>query len=295
MAAVRTEATVGAEGTRFFEPAYELQTGLPEDAARGLQDRMRVDPAAFYTRLAKGVDGIEEEALEFAARSPVDGAQLCEVVDYVLNQQTSEKAYPNGIRDQGRGSVRPTDFTSHPRAQEAGLSEVDVLSLRVYTSIAFRYMNNPLRDDDRHARRDPVPLPALTQFANDAIRKLRVTRARAEEQRVVVWRGMRNRRLSGDFMRMGGTELAFMSTTRDLSVAARYALSQDSLLLKIVAPSFMSLGTDLRWLSMFPGEDEVVFPPLTYLRPTGRTDRVDAADADGRPVAFTVIEVTPYM
>ena len=96
-------------------------------------------------------------------------------------------------------------------------------------------------------------------------------------------------------MRQGGTELAFMSTTTDLRVAVRYALSRHSLLFKIVAPNFMALGAELQWLSAFPGEAEVLFPPLTFLQPTGRTDRVDAADADGNPVTFTVIEVTPYI
>jgi hypothetical protein len=39
----------------------------------------------------------------------------------------------------------------------------------------------------------------------------------------------------------------------------------------------------------------VLFPPLTFLKPTGRTDRVDTVDRDGRHVTFTVIEITPYI
>ena len=256
---------------------------------------MRVDPAAFFARVARGPDALEEEAAEFSAGSPEEAAELRELVDYVVNQRTSEKAYPNGVRDQGRGAVRPAYFLSHASAQRAGLSEAEVYALRLYTTPAYRHMNNPLRDDGRYDRGEPVPLPAASGWAASAIRKLRGVRAGAEEQEVVVWRGMRNLRATEAFMREGGTELAFMSTTTDLAVAVRYALSRHSLLLRIVAPSFMSLGADLRWLSAFPGEAEVLFPPLTYLKPTGRTDRVDAVDADGRPVAFTVIEVTPFI
>ena len=106
---------------------------------------------------------------------------------------------------------------------------------------------------------------------------------------------MRSRYVAEAFLREGGTELAFMSATTDLRVAVRYSLSRHSLLLRIVAPNFMSLGADLQWLSAFPGEAEVLYPPLTFLQPTGRTDRVDAVDRDGRPVTFTVVEVTPYM
>jgi hypothetical protein len=172
-----------------------------------------------------------------------------------------------------------------------------VYALRLYTTPAFQRMNDPLRDDARYARGAAVPLPAASLWAASAIRKLRAVRAEAQAQarEVVVWRGMRSLRVTEAFQREGGTELAFMSTTTDLRVAVRYALSRHSLLLRIVAPSFMSLGADLCWLSAFPGEAEVLFPPLTYLQPTGRTDRVDAKDRDGRPVTFTVIEVTPYI
>ncbi len=70
-------------------------------------------------------------------------------------------------------------------------------------------------------------------------------------------------------------------------------LSRNSVLLKVVPPNFMSLRADLQWLSAFPGEAEMLFPPLTYLQPTGRTDRVDAVDCNGRRVTFTVVEVEP--
>ena len=113
------------------------------------------------------------------------------------------------------------------------------------------------------------------------------------EKNVVLWRGMRSVRVPEAFMRDGGTELAFMSTTSDLRVAVRYSLSRHSLLFKLVAPNFMALGAELQWLSAFADEAEVLFPPLTFLQPTGRTDRVDAVDRDGNPVTFTIVEVTP--
>ena len=83
---------------------------------------------------------------------------------------------------------------------------------------------------------------------------------------------MRNLNVDDDFMNQarGGTELAFMSTTVDLRVAVRYCLSQNSLLFKIMSPNFMTMGADVQWLSAFPGEAEILYPPLTYLKPTGR-------------------------
>ena len=44
----------------------------------------------------------------------------------------------------------------------------------------------------------------------------------------------------------------------------------------------MDRGADLAWCSAFPGEKEFLFPPLTYLKPTGRREEVQTqTDADG--------------
>jgi len=49
---------------------------------------------------------------------------------------------------------------------------------------------------------------------------------------------------------------------------------------------FHDRGADISWLSAFPGEKEVLFPPLTYLKPTGRAEVVGQC---------TVVEVTPTL
>jgi hypothetical protein len=61
-------------------------------------------------------------------------------------------------------------------------------------------------------------------------------------------------------------------------------------LLRIVTKSFIERGADISYLSAFPGEAEVLFPPLTYLKPSGRTEEVDTGDA-----SFTIIDVVPRM
>ena len=47
---------------------------------------------------------------------------------------------------------------------------------------------------------------------------------------------------------------------------------------------------DLQYLSAFPAEAEVLFPPLTFLRPTGVTTHKQFGLA-----SFTVIEVEPRL
>eukprot|EP00966_Prymnesium_polylepis_P313055 7233750-Prymnesium_polylepis.1 len=92
-----------------------------------------------------------------------------------------------------------------------------------------------------------------------------------------------------------------MSTTRDLNVTVKYAVSKASLIFKLQTKSAMVRGADLQWLSAFPNEQEIcatsprtksdcqlcspgatvltcarcrrrcrLFQPLTFLQPTGR-------------------------
>ena len=121
---------------------------------------------------------------------------------------------------------------------------------------------------------------------------------------VDLFRGMRDMVIAADFERMGGTELACMSTTTNLAVALRYSASKSSLVLKLRTESFMDRGASINFLSAFPEEAEVLYPPLSYLRPTGRKEILsfDAASAgevgigtdtsaDARGATCTVVEV----
>jgi len=85
-------------------------------------------------------------------------------------------------------------------------------------------------------------------------------------------------------------QLAPMSTTTDMKTAIDYSISKESLLFKIVTRNKLQRGADLQWVSAFPSETEILYPPLTYLQPTGRTQvvQVDAC-------RVTVVEVYPTL
>jgi hypothetical protein len=279
-AAACEEVPVG--DTKIFERIYKLRTGLPVSATKGLEDRMCVQGmrAKYHERIAKEIEGIQEEVDEFAAGSTnPDVIEVKDLLFYIRFEPTGEKHYKNGIRDHRRGVMRLVNFMQNPKAIAAGLSEAELVSMRLYTTNAFQFMNRPLRDDERYERNENCPLPVVTYFAERGIKKMRALHvpvggrllAAAADSEVVLWRGMRNLEAADDFMKQGGTELAFMSTTRELSVAVRYCLSNQSLLFKIVSDGFMTMGADVQWLSAFPGEAEILYPPLTYLKPTGRS------------------------
>ena len=87
----------------------------------------------------------------------------------------------------------------------------------------------------------------------------------------------------------GGTELAPMSTTTKLPVAVTCSRGQRSLLFKLRTTSFMAHGASIQFLSAFPGEEEVLFPPLTYLKPTGKKENFQFGSRH-----IQVVEVVPH-
>lgn len=142
----------------------------------------------------------------------------------------------------------------------------------------------------------------------DALRKLRAVEAKegggngsdtspmavsasTHMQSIILYRGMKDVSVPADFTQQGGTELAPMSTTSNLAVAMRYSRSQrHAVLMRLETDSFINRGPDISFLSAFPAESEFLFPPLTYLQPTGRTHDVQV---DG--TTFEVIDVKPSM
>ena len=73
-------------------------------------------------------------------------------------------------------------------------------------------------------------------------------------------------------------------------VAIQYSASKKSVLLRLNTASFMERGADISFLSAFPGEKEVLYPPLTFLRPTGSVITTKVGD-----VTIHVVEVVPSM
>ena len=87
-----------------------------------------------------------------------------------------------------------------------------------------------------------------------------------------VWRGLSaslpKKLLEYDeFGVRGGVEFGFTSTSTKASVAVGYAtLGKKAPLVIRIAQGHVDRGADIHWLSQFPGEGEVLFPPLLSLQ-----------------------------
>ena len=77
---------------------------------------------------------------------------------------------------------------------------------------------------------------------------------------------MGNSMVDSSFVEKGGTELGCMSTSTSQSMAEDYAQSDQPLLFRIISISFMSRGADITWLSVYPNEQEILYPPISYLK-----------------------------
>jgi len=285
LAIMRADANDGGREGRFSVEPTDIITGLYKDAAMGLVHRLQVDEDDeddLNLKLHKDVaiDAMREEVAKLG--DPV----VSEHLRYVLDEEASEKEYPNGIRDRGNVGKRLADFAADPTAVAAKLKTAEVAALRMYTTPVFKAINDPLRDTKSGK---PHPLPVTVMLIAIGIRKLRRVDYSAVEAKVL-FVGMKNVKASDAFVELGGTELAPMSTTTEIKTATKYSISDNSLIFCIKTSRYKNLqrGSDLQFLSAFPAEALILYPPLTYLQPTGRMQEVAV---EGR--RFTVVEVEP--
>ena len=297
--------------TKFaYASLRELVLGQPAAAALGICHYLRVSEAHVAAGLAAGVESIVREVTSHGSAADI------ECLNYVLHEScgcgfmtfqdglkrdcdAKGELLPSRQADDRNGGQRPMaidDFVAHPHARQCNLTKAHVVALRLYTTAAFASINAPLRDLERFANKMPHPMPVTVSLIRDALGKLRAVDARTskstgdKEQALELYRGMKNVTTPKRFLEIGGTELAPMSTTSSLSVAMSYSASKDSVLLRILTDSFISRGPDISFLSAFPAEQGYLFPPLTFLLPTGNVEKVSLGGQN-----WTVIDVKPYL
>ena len=132
---------------------------------------------------------------------------------------------------------------------------------------------------------------ATIHAINDALIKMsRVTTAEK------LYRGVGGFRLPDTFMTpdewnvRGGVEFGFLSATTDRAVAMQYASGRGSGIVYEIQQGMGDRGASLDWLSQYPHESEVCFPPLLGLELQTRADGRPAKRTEG---AVVVVELRP--
>jgi hypothetical protein len=115
--------------------------------------------------------------------------------------------------DEGHDGLTLEDFVNLEICQLAGLKPWHVAVLRMYTSSSFSQFNVYLR-----RKTNPHPFKLSIYYLDEALRMMRSLEAQldpeAYNQTKVLYRGMADVEMDlKEFQRVGGTELAMMSTT----------------------------------------------------------------------------------
>jgi serine/threonine protein kinase len=176
----------------------------------------------------------------------LDHSAISADFNYVLYETSSEKQYPNGVRDKDRAGKSIDDFWKMPQSKRTKMHKSEAVALRFYSSPSFPAVTNPLRDPDRTTQH---PLAAIVYCIFTAIRKQLALHAEDQDaaiKEVIVWRGFSDMQISDNFQKYGGSEFAPMSTSTDPSVAVGYAVRKSqtdgALLMRIVTKNNLQRG-----------------------------------------------------
>ena len=275
-------------------PARQFSQHAPEEALWGIWTALGIAEDSTQQR-AILADGVAEIKREWAKNCDLDDHARFKYVFEMPAQhvESDHELGKGGRRDTGHSGLTLADFCAKDEAREAGLETAHVLALRLYTSNSFYRVNSPLRDGaERH------PFAATAFYVHDGIAKLSRGSGRGATpvvQPTTFYRGLENMAVSDAFSSAGGTERGCMSTTTNRRVAeeqfAKVGVNPCPLLLKIDAGASQCVGASVVWLSMYPEEEEWLFPPLTYLRPVGAP--VDEPAECGADATITVLTVRP--
>lgn len=285
-----------ATGDKFIVIAF----GEAQDAALGIEKLLGLSKQDRIAGEAKGLDAIREDIQRAGSKEDQDNLK------YILEgvAQKEEDLPPHVIQDygngfyhggkiskgdydKGHGGMTFQDFMQHKHVVEASLTEAEVCATRLYTTNSYRLYNSPLRQNVQ-----PHPIAMTVFFLVCALKKSRAVAANqpgfAKEEEF--WRGLKDAKLANldKFKAEGGTELAAMSTTKSLDAARAYSESRRPLLFKFTA-SGMSKGVSLEFLSVYPLEEEYLYPPGTYLCPKRQVKK----PSGGPNRKVDVIEVEP--
>lgn len=288
----KAAATTGAQW-KFADAC--LVVGESYDAALGLNVKLGISLKRMWAGLGLGLDEIKHEVETHGSATDK------ECLDYILRGTagSSDRAYEHsGGRSMdrfdddadtdGRAGRGLDYFVSHPNSRHAALETEHVVAMRLYTSAAYRSITTPFRREGAH------PWPITCSWLQDGIKRLRAvgTLAKDHAQPMDLWSGRQNIKVDDAFFEVGGCHHAPLSSSSDLRVAvANYTSgAEQRLLLKLKTRDAMERGADVKYLSVFPGESEYLYPPMTYFKATGRAEfGIEAAHG----VSYDVIELQP--
>ena len=208
---------------------------------------------------------------ELPPREAVESLSLEEdVADLPSTAKFKGKTSSSGhviVRDHGHSGMTLSSFCEHAMAKAAQLSPAEVAALRLYSGPMFAPMNYALRTEQI------ADWATTIGCCYSGVLKLSFQSKPAR-----VYRGVKetDMQLPPEFLSCsegkfaGGVERAFMSTTKSAAVALDYSgggATPGSIF--VIDFDMNSRGASIQWVSQYPHEEELLFPPCTGLASLG--------------------------
>ncbi|KAL1496498.1 hypothetical protein AB1Y20_016452 [Prymnesium parvum] len=306
------EGGEGGGAGKFTPEGFELEYGALDAFFRGLEGvvgtpspRVLHEMRAEHTARADADAPFSSDNYSVLTSSrvewyfvaaPHEGLAACALEEYPKERggvaASASPRVPTPLDD----FVAPLE-ERNAKLREMGQPEIireEALAARLYTGPTFVKYNAVLRGLQSHAPRFRARFAELClgnkytttlHAINSAVVKLsKLTLATRVYRGVCGGRLPEALRVPNAFGVRGGVDLAFLSTTTDRAVAVHYATSRAGPALTLeLRQGMVDRGADISWLSQYPHEREVLFPPLTGCE-------VLALRAEG---ALLVAEVSP--
>jgi hypothetical protein len=199
------------------------------------------------------------------------------------------------VQDEGHEGWRLCDFVEYvnkllkENKSQQEVTDDEILTLRMYTGSTYSSFNKALRQKGRSVYSTaevlndgadaPMPFNCCVQAARNALMKMQAI----PRQQGTTYRGVTGF-LDKQFNELKmGMDFAFFSTSTDMQVAKDFAMTAEKWVLFEVSYVAACRGVDIRILSVYPGEKEILFPPCTGLCMVG----------DGADNVTGIIKVIP--
>jgi len=286
------------EASRLLEGASEpindkfcvAEFGKLEEFHKGLLERIGYPMLNFY-------DGMQQEHCERA-----DSRDTFRTPNYLL--ETSPAQEWRAVTEeeervkacQGKRIVRSVEqLMGEEAVVRAKLRKEEIIALILYTGPMYLKYNAVLRGfpaetvKELRGNKYPTTLFCIVSGIIKLSSFMPLPRSR------LLFRGLGGVALpraflqEDEFLITGGVEYGMMSVTLNKEVAIQYLKGQAPTLFEISCGA-VDRGASLRFLSQYPGEDEILYPPLSYLEVVGkpRVELVKYALEEGKVVQLLV-------
>ena len=214
----------------------------------------------------KGHDGMTLQDFQKKEQAEIAHLKLPEIAAIRLYTSSLFKVINNPLRNtevDGKDSEnREVKVPDHKNRMPHPLPVTTLLIERALKKLRAKCACQPTPSSNRIGVPNACGL-AVRSMLNPRVRTRSHWKSNKKFQTQYLWRGLKDVMTTEHFDLHGGCDLACMSASPNLAVVAGYSKSEQPLILRFKVDSPMDLGADIAWLSMYPSEEEFVYPPLT--------------------------------